>query len=166
MHEKGLLPVHKTNDILAQALDKPDRSGRLRGVGAGVTMKEFYKKSKNNVKQSREQEAELLREQREMLQSQQSKMEKYEATQEELLLKISELQARLGEKEEDDTFFGVKYSSSQTTNDIDPTSATYKDLDTNLSNQAPKVSKNVSDLLFIYLFMYCICSISNVGESM
>ena len=43
------------------------------------------------------------------------------------------------EKEDDNTFLGMKYSSSQTIDDLYPTSPTNKDFDPNLQNQSPNV---------------------------
>ena len=42
LHEEGLIQVYGTNDILTQALEKLEHSGRVRAVGAEFILKTYF----------------------------------------------------------------------------------------------------------------------------
>ena len=42
LYEEGLIQVHGTNDVLTQALEKPEHYRRVRGAGAGFALKTYF----------------------------------------------------------------------------------------------------------------------------
>ena len=136
-----MIQVHGTNDVLTQALDKAEHPGRVRGVGAGFTLKTYFTTTEEK-KTAREEQADLLREQRAILDLQQSKMSQMEKNQQVLINIVAELRAKLGEKE---------YSHQDVDSDINiPISPVDEALDSNPENESPKVSK--------YLYKGCYLS--------
>ena len=64
-----MIQVCGTNDVLTQALEKAEYPGRVRGVGAGFTLKTYFTTTEEK-KTAREERADLLGEQLAILDSQ------------------------------------------------------------------------------------------------